>query len=91
MTRRPRRALARAAVEPDARPGASEGMSALLRTEGAPPGRAAQRPHQDIRPSPGDAAFDQWLRGELARLYDTTLAEPVPEALLRLVQPGPRE
>ncbi|NKC29833.1 hypothetical protein [Falsiroseomonas selenitidurans] len=36
-------------------------------------------------PPPRGAAFDRWLQAELARSYDAALAEPVPEALLRLV------
>jgi len=37
-------------------------------------------------PPPGGAAFDRWLQDELARRYDSALAEPVPEALLRLLR-----
>lgn len=41
-------------------------------------GAAAPAPQQpDI--------FDSWLRAELARLYDTTLSEPVPPDMLRLL------
>jgi hypothetical protein len=29
--------------------------------------------------------FDNWLRAELSRLYDTTLSEPVPHDMLRLL------
>ncbi len=29
--------------------------------------------------------FDSWLRAELSRLYDTTLSEPVPPDMLRLL------
>ena len=39
-----------------------------------------------MRASPrGTAAFDRWLSGELARLYDDALEEPVPEELLQLL------
>ena len=39
---------------------------------------------------PRDArAFDAWLHGELARLYDSTLREPVPEELLRILREDP--
>jgi hypothetical protein len=31
-------------------------------------------------------AFDDWLRQELSRLYDSALTEPVPEDLLRLLR-----
>jgi hypothetical protein len=31
------------------------------------------------------SAVDLWIRRELQRSYDQTLAEPVPEALLRLL------
>lgn len=34
---------------------------------------------------PGTDAFDAWLRAELGRLYDNTLAEPVPPDMLRLL------
>ncbi|MDO9502931.1 hypothetical protein [Falsiroseomonas sp.] len=37
-------------------------------------------------PPPGGAAFDRWLQDELTRRYDSALAEPVPEALLRLLR-----
>lgn len=37
----------------------------------------------------GDAAFDTWLRRELGRLYDATLAEPVPDALVRSLATRP--
>jgi hypothetical protein len=40
---------------------------------------------------PGEVAFDHWLKKELGRLYDATLAEPVPEELARLLdEPPPR-
>jgi hypothetical protein len=32
--------------------------------------------------------FDAWLRQELSRLYDSALTEPVPDELLRLLQPA---
>jgi hypothetical protein len=37
-------------------------------------------------PPLGGAAFDRWLQDELTRRYDSALAEPVPEALLRLLR-----
>ncbi len=44
--------------------------------------------HRQARgaPGPADAVFDRWLRGELTRLYDSALSEPLPEDLLRLLQ-----
>jgi hypothetical protein len=39
----------------------------------------------------GEAAFEAWLRRELGRLYGTTLAEPVPEELSRLLGARPAE
>lgn len=36
-----------------------------------------------------DPFFELWLQDALQRLYDRTLAEPVPDELLRLIaQPG---
>lgn len=37
-------------------------------------------------PGPTPRAFDRWLQDELARRYDSALAEPVPEELLRLLR-----
>ena len=37
-----------------------------------------------------DSFFEEWLQTNLQRLYDEALAEPVPEALLRLIA-QPRE
>lgn len=64
-------------------------MSAQLRPEGAPSFRAV--PAQPVRhpPDPGEAAFERWLKGELGKLYDAALAEPVPEELRRLLEPVP--
>ncbi|MCK8783035.1 hypothetical protein M0638_01395 [Roseomonas sp. NAR14] len=42
-----------------------------------------------LPPEPGELAFDRWVRDELGRLYDATLSEPVPEELLRLLDPDP--
>lgn len=62
-------------------------MSAQLRPEGAPPPRVARA--QPVRrqhlADPGEVAFDRWLKGELGKLYDQTLSEPVPEELTRLL------
>lgn len=63
-------------------------MSAQIRHGGAsPPRGAAAMPDQVI--DPGGVAFDRWLKGELGRLYDATVAEPVPEALRRLLDTLP--
>lgn len=35
--------------------------------------------------APAGDVFDTWLRAELGRLYDTTLNEPVPPDMLRLL------
>jgi len=60
-------------------------MSAHLQSRDAPAAPASfAGPRQTAE---GDAAFDRWLREELARLYDSALAEPVPEDLLRLLRP----
>ncbi len=34
----------------------------------------------------GEPAFDLWLRRGLHQLYDDVAQEPIPEALLRLIQ-----
>ena len=41
--------------------------------------------------APGGAArpFEAWLQTGLQHLYDTTLQEPVPDELLRLLPQGP--
>ncbi len=64
-------------------------MSAQLRREGAAPRRATRAPPLQPGHDPGEAAFDRWLREELARLYDNTLSEPVPDDLARLLQERP--
>ncbi len=63
-------------------------MSANLRIAGAAPRVAGAKTPQQQQPGrePGDAAFDRWLHRELSRLYDQTLAEPVPDELLRLLK-----
>ncbi|WP_133288571.1 hypothetical protein [Dankookia rubra] len=33
-----------------------------------------------------DSAFDLWLRRGLHQLYDTVASEPIPEALLRMIE-----
>ena len=33
-----------------------------------------------------DAAFDHWLKRELHKLYDEIANEPIPEALLKLIE-----
>ncbi len=43
----------------------------------------------DVRDKPRkktDAAFDLWLQRGLHKLYDNVANEPVPEALLRLIE-----
>ena len=72
------------ATEPEGGPDACPCMSAHLHpgnTPAAPPHIGGFR-----RSADRDAAFDRWLRQELSRLYDTALAEPVPEDLLRLLR-----
>lgn len=74
----------RGRVEPAAAKDADPDMSASLRSVGASP-RGAPPPIPPSR-DPGDAAFDRWLQRELARLYDQTLSEPVPDELLKLLK-----
>jgi hypothetical protein len=61
-------------------------MSAQLHREGASPGLAMRSSRLLPDRGPAGEAFDRWLRDELARLYDTTLSEPVPEELARLLR-----
>ena len=35
---------------------------------------------------PSDAAFDVWLNRGLHQMYDDVVREPIPEALLKLVE-----
>ena len=42
-------------------------------------------PVAELEPS-DEGAFDLWLRGELTRMYDSALQEPVPETLLGLLR-----
>jgi hypothetical protein len=67
-------------------------MNAALIRRGASPEEGSPRASTPTKPQapPRDArAFDAWLHGELARLYDSTLREPVPEELLRILQEDP--
>jgi hypothetical protein len=69
-------------------------MSAQLRPEAALPARVvplsvSSGPFPASPAEPGEAAFEAWLRRELGRLYDATLAEPVPEELSRLLDKLP--
>ena len=76
-------------TEPEGAPDASRSMSAHLQSRDAPAAPAGfAGPRQSAE---GDAAFDRWLRQELSRLYDSALAEPVPEDLLRLLRPGNKD
>lgn len=52
-----------------------------------PPPRPVAERRAPSAPGP-NPAFDRWLQSELTRRYDDALAEPVPEELLRLLQPG---
>jgi hypothetical protein len=77
-------------MEPAARPHAPANMSAQLRSEGAvAPLRAAPAQPAKRPTDAGEVAFDRWLKRELGRLYDETLAEPVPDDLARLLDPSP--
>jgi len=68
----PSDSLPAAETEPEAGPGISPQMSASTRNDPTMP--------------PDEAAFDLWLHGELSRLYDDALHEPVPESLLRILR-----
>ena len=71
-------------TEPEGVPDASRTMSAQLDPGATPPVPAGLA--GPGRSADGDLAFDRWLRQELSRLYDSALAEPVPEELLRLLR-----
>ncbi len=91
----PKQGAHRGSVEPAAVPEVAAGMSAQLRPGAAPPPRVAHarpvRQHQPSPADPGEVAFDRWLKKELGRLYDATLAEPVPEELTRLLDSATRK
>jgi hypothetical protein len=72
--------------EPMALPDAGPRMSAQLRSESAAPARVAHARSAQAPSSPGEVAFDHWLKRELGRLYDAALDEPVPEELARLLE-----
>ena len=52
---------------------------------------ASQQPTEKGSGIVADTAFDRWLRGELTRLYDDALSEPVPDELLRLLDGPPTQ
>lgn len=54
-----------------------------------PPQPGHATPPEPAVPLQADAAFDAWLRLELGKLHDDVLAEPVPEALLRVLRSPP--
>mgnify|MGYP001097625670 CR=1 FL=1 len=45
-----------------------------------------QRKSRQTAAAPDDPALDQWVARQLHKVYDDVLSEPVPEALLRLVE-----
>jgi len=47
----------------------------------------SQPPLEDGSAAEGDS-FDVWLRHHLHRSYGATMAEPIPEELLRLIEEG---
>jgi hypothetical protein len=57
--------------------GSASGAGTPSGGNATPEGAAGGVPQGDV--------FDLWLRAELSRLYDTTLAEPVPPDMLRLL------
>jgi hypothetical protein len=64
-------------------------MNATLDTLASPEEGSSPAP-SPTKPPPRDAcAFDVWLHGELARLYDSALREPLPEELLRILREDP--
>lgn len=72
------------AQEPDATFSIQVGMMPQsAHPQPSPPPPAAPAAQPGVGSS--DAAFDQWLRRELSRLYDEALIEPVPDELLRLL------
>ncbi len=69
----------------------SPATGAMGKTDQTPPGDTGNPIGEPIG-KPGaedgdaDRAFDLWLRRGLHQLYDTVTKEPVPDALLRLIE-----
>ncbi|MBW8269553.1 hypothetical protein [Caldovatus aquaticus] len=63
------------------RPQPDDGRDAPARSAPAAPAPRQATP----RSGTPAAAFDRWLRRELARLYGAALHEPVPDSLLRMI------
>jgi hypothetical protein len=79
MMRRGVAALDRAAASP------SFSAAAMGKTNHRNPGDPGQ-PGAEQEEGAVDNAFDLWLRRGLHQLYDTVAKEPIPEALLRMIE-----
>lgn len=63
--------------------GRSAAMEAMGKTDPKQPGDPQPAGAKD---DDADRAFDLWLRRGLHQLYDTVAKEPVPDALLQLIE-----
>ena len=59
--------------------------AAMGKTDQKKPGDPA-KPAAEQEDGAVDNAFDLWLRRGLHQLYDTVAKEPIPEALLRMIE-----
>ena len=59
--------------------------AAMGKTDQKKPGDPA-KPGAEQEDGAVDNAFDLWLRRGLHQLYDTVAKEPIPEALLRMIE-----
>ncbi len=49
------------------------------------PSRRKPSPGQPEKAGKGDRAFDAWLKQGLHKLFDDVAGEPLPEALLKMI------
>lgn len=89
MSRQGKQMPGMVARDPDSDPTPGTGSAT---TGGGATGPA--QPQQSVRPINATAdldGFDAWLRSELARLYGSALAEPLPEDMIRVLHEAARK